>query len=63
MHASYCFKSMHNEVTNQVVVQMIFNYKSTSGKKIFLTAEEVKLSLRNLVGYLNKENYEVVQKA
>lgn len=54
---------MHNEVTNQVVVQMIFNYKSTSGKKIFLTAEEVKLSLRNLVGYLNKENYEVVQKA
>lgn len=59
VHASYCFKSVHNEVTNQVVVLMVFNYKATAanGKKMLLTAEEIRLSLKNLVGYLNRENY------
>ena len=63
VNTSYSFKSMHNEVTNQVVVQMIFNYKSSLSKRIFLTEEEVNLSVRNLVGFLNRENYEEVQRS
>jgi hypothetical protein len=63
VNTSYSFKSMHNEVTNQVVVQMIFNYKSSLSKRIFLTEEEVRLSVRNLVGFLNRENYEEVQRS
>ena len=60
---SYSFKSMHNEVTNQVVVQMMFNYKSSLSKRVYLTEDEVNSSVRNLVGFLNRENYEEVQKS